>query len=393
MSARIENEDLLWTFAIREGTKNEYLTAAPDGRVVRWSGEDANGAPSSRQRWYISQYAVKDSEGKPVDTRYRIQNVGTRGFLHIGYVANSGYFWADIRPASEAEQTFSFELTETGVSGMNPGPFPVWLNIREHMRNEYFAVGSNGWTIGWAKTGGPDQRFYLERHSPVHADVSTLPGASKPEQTADQIPSPDDVTSLSQTPPPGKDWLVGEDVLAPAMINDDRYADPLSQAFACPYYRLQHWQRYDFPGGNKTARIKFSGYESHTLEVSLRSLFRREDMTSIRNTFSWNISGEVTGKAGGRKADPVGATAKLAFSVTKSEERLQSSGSSYENEAVVTESFSFNAPGKELSVATYALLNSFRLLDHAGKQLRAWETWDEGTIIIKSYPKLALALA
>lgn len=404
MSIMINDPDMVYFHTIREGTRNEYLSAGSDGRVLRWGADGPNGTPSDNQKWFISALPHLGGGSAPSQTRYRIQNVGKGGFLHVG---DGGFYWTDKHNASEDESTFTFELTGVSAPGLGAGPFVGWLNMREYTRGEFVAIGGNGWSIRWGATGNEDQRFYLERSGAPHAltqlpALAALPRAANELSGAvDQIPDAPYLTGPAANAAPGPDYLVAEQVLPSALIRDRRFGDdPLAQARVHPWYRFRHVQRYEIlRGSGQPVAGQMTGREAFKYQVSARRLFRKEDLTTITDTFSWNVSGEVTGEVAAQKgaSDQAhkkgGGTAKLAFSVSKTLEHLTSSGTIDEQETIVVKEMSFEPQHEEWSIATYALLNIYTLTDSAGAIVHQWEVFDTDRITIRGWPRLPAARA
>lgn len=398
MSVMIKDSELVYFFAIREGTRNEYLSAGSDGRVVRWAADGPNGIPSDKQRWFISAKPHFGAGPAPSETRYRIQNVGTGGFLHVGA---GGFYWTDRNNSSEDEATFSVELTNHASGGFGLGPFPCWINIREHTRNEFVAIGGNGWGVRWGNSGNEDQRFYLERYG-APASLAGLPTIHslpvlEPQQSEepDFIPAPPMLTADASTAKPGPQFLVAEQVLPSALVRDPRYNDPLAQASVSPWYRFRHIQQYDILRGTPQPGVAHvSGRARFTYQISARRLLRKEDITTLTDTFAWNISGEVTGELAAQKGESDkqhtkgGGTAKLAFSVSKTLEHMTSNGTIDENEAIVFKEVSFEPQKEDWSLATYGLLNIFVLIDSGGNVIQRWEVFDTDRLVMRGWPLL-----
>jgi len=398
MSLYIPPQDLNAWFCIREGTRNEYLTAAPDGRVVRWAAEGPDGRPSDRQRWFISLHGVRDEDTRTVkENRYRIQNLATKGFLHLGHQAGFGWYWCTPAEPPEAESSFAFEFTDLrwSADASARGPFQHYVNIREFSQNEFLAVGDNGWAIRWGRTGGDSQRFYLQCHEPL----VELPRPAAPQAVIDRVPGPRLLRSLDDIPSDTEDRLVGEEILPSALVHDARYPDPLTQVQAGRWYRLQHFQGYALPrdGGVPAVTFPAQGVKS-SFTAAFRTLFRREELEGLEETFMWQVSGEVTGsfqaQKGAEDARKSGSgSAKLAFTVGKSITQFRNKRENYEQETVRSQTFDFETQGRSVRVAMFVLQDRYVLSDSQGREVRTWRVCDGSSLIIRSFPEDAATTA
>lgn len=391
MSLTIANSSLNAYFCIREGTKDEYLTAAPDGRVVRWAAEKLGGVPSDRQKWFISVFAVYDEGTKIVkETRYRIQNLETKGFLHLGAQGTFAWYWCDVKESNAAESTFAFEMTgRAWPDRYRVGPWDKYVNIREFTKNEYLGVGDNGWLIRWGRTGDNSQTFYLERAQSI---VNSLPVAAEVKGVVNEIPGPSGLNGLDDIPANSQEILVGEEILPSAVIRDHRYSDPLTQAQDSPYYKLQHFQSYGLPEEGYPAAVTLPAGTVSEIRSQFRTLFRRQELETLEETFMWQLSGEFTGsftaKKGAEDASKSGSgTAKLAFTVGKSVTHLKSDSSNYEKESIFLSSFTFDTKAKPARIAIFVLLDRYVLTDSRGRLVDAWRVFDNSSMIIERFPK------
>lgn len=390
MEGLFKSGDLNATFYIREGTRNEYLTASQqDGRVVRWSELDTSNR--AYQQWYISAYSPA-SHGE--NLRFRLQNVATSGFLHIGFQGGFGWYWATPGELPAKESTFAFERTGMPApAGAGAGPIAEMLNIREFSANEFVGIGSNGWAIRWAKSGAADQRFYLE----TAASLGILPAPQAIQYAAEQIPYPPELASVDDSPHATQLHLVSEEIVPAGWIRDPSGADPLAQARSSPWYVLRHYQSYGLPGGDLAAARVFTPLEDITLEVSVRTLFKEEDLHAIEDRFTWTISGEIAfrGEAtqsgvtpeGGKTGGKIAGSGKLGFSVSRAQTMKDSTKRSYEEDRLIKTVVKYPKSSTPFAIAHFVLLDTYELLDSQGRMISQWSAWDDSRTVTRSFPR------
>lgn len=379
-------------YAIRTRSRDEYLTAAGDGRVLRWSAQ-SNGGPSDYQKWYFSSVETIDKLSQRRVVRFRIQNVATRGFLHVG----SDSYWASVASELKLEDsTFSFELGGKSSDGRRN-----YFQLREYSKNEFLGIGSIGWAVRWGKTGGEEQDFWLEPISDSLTPAARRLPAATPCEVV--VPTPRKLNSLDDLPQAGVEVLTGEVVLPSALVRDRRFGDPLTQWKSVPYYRLKTFSSFQPPESGATTLIPKGG--SVEMLIVLRTLFRETDIKSIEKTFAWELSGEVAGQiekqTGGDDEERVkgGGSAKFAFAVSNSETMRSAQGTEYEKYTETSKKFAHSAKDSAVRVCYYAKRYRFVLVAGSGyfdssvvwvsgpeEEVESWVSWESNSELLRCFP-------
>ena len=339
-----------YLYELKEFTRDERVAVGSDGNVLRW-GKSGKGdqkfvfIPASNGGWNIVSGAPdKINEYVTVDGVGNIRLYGFNG---------------------QKNQLFRIQF----VSGNQ-------IRLKESTKSQRVAVGSNGNILRYASTEGNDQKFELIPHL-IQGKKPTI----RPREYAPfQIPLPPQPDIKAKVLPPvrfpqekGKAFLVAEEVVSAALINDPNYGpkNRYSQMINNPWYKITREQYWDAEVFGKIKRM--SGIEGTEVEVRTHHGMREEHLQKATKTFNANAKGEASAKI---EVGPAEVESSRSVTLDFTYEKINSLSKVKESFKTHTEK-RVSRKGNPYYLCIYRLVDRVTVYDKNNRPVSTWEVAHE----------------